>query len=350
MKGNYFKILTVLFISIFVLSACGDSTSNGDASSSSNKSSDSESVKDVLIWDISTGKERKIVKKVTKQFNEKHDNINVEVQFFQNDPYKKKLRIAMGANKGPDIFYNWGGGVLKSYVDSGYVMDLTKEINSDPKWKGKYSEAIMQGVTFNNKIYGVPINKVQPVVFYYNKQIFNKYDLKPPETWSDLLTLVKKLKSHDVIPIALGGKQSWTLLMFHEYLVDRIGGSDVFTSILNGKEKAWSNPAVIKANKKIQKLVSMGAFEEGFISVGYSNGTANALLYTGKAAMTLMGTWGFSDILSNKPSFIKNGHLGWFPFPEVKSGSGNPTNVAGNFSNFYSINKHSDVKKLLFSI
>jgi raffinose/stachyose/melibiose transport system substrate-binding protein len=59
----------------------------------------------------------------------------------------------------------------------------------------------------------------------------------------------------------------------------------------------------------------------------------------------LMGSWDYQAILSTDPSFIKKGHLGWFDFPEVEGGKGNPKNVAGNLTNYYSLTEASDAKK-----
>jgi raffinose/stachyose/melibiose transport system substrate-binding protein len=53
--------------------------------------------------------------------------------------------------------------------------------------------------------------------------------------------------------------------------------------------------------------------------------------------MHLMGVWEFNAINSSSPDFILSGKLGWFPFPAVEGGTGNPKDLAGNLCNFYSI-------------
>jgi raffinose/stachyose/melibiose transport system substrate-binding protein len=95
----------------------------------------------------------------------------------------------------------------------------------------------------------------------------------------------------------------------------------------------------------IQELVSMGAFPRGFSSLNYDTGQSTQLLYSGKAAMQLMGAWDFQAILSNAPEFIKKGNLGWFDFPKVDGGKGDPKNVAGNLTNFYSLTEASNAKE-----
>lgn len=291
----------------------------------------------VSIWDIRTGSEQQVVQSIVSAFNTAHSNIHVVVDFFQNDPYKQKLQVAMGAHNPPDIFFGWGGGVLKSYINANDVYDLTSALNADSSWKSRFLPTVMSGVTFNGKIYGVPNSGLQPVLFFYNKSIFDQYHLSPPQTWNELLQTINMLKQHNVIPIALAGGSKWPYLMYEEYLVDRFGGPGAFNTVLASQSNAWAQDAFIKANTAIQQLVSMGAFGSSFASVIADTNQDAALLYTGKAAMLLQGNWNFPVFQTNSPQFIQSGKLGWFPFPAVEGGTGDPANITGNPCNYYSI-------------
>lgn len=296
-----------------------------------------------LVWALTAGDE-KAYREAEDQYNQKHPSEKVTLQLFANDPYKQKLLVAMGAGNAPDVFFNWGGGILKSYVDAGNVMDLTAELSKDPSWKSRFFPAVLVAGTFNGKIYGVPINGMQPVVFYYNKKLFAEVGAQPPRTWSELLALIPKFKAKNKPLLSVAGADRWTYLMYAEYLVDRLGGSQVFADIVAQKPNAWSNPAVIKAGEMIQELVKQGAFEKGYAGVSYGNGQATALLYTGRAGMQLMGTWDFPNILGGQPKFIKDGSLGWMAFPTVDGGTGNPADVVGNAANLYSVYSKSTHK------
>ncbi len=316
----------------FALAGCGAGPQGASAS---------PGTKQITIWDISTGKQQQLIKAATSKFNVTHPKIHATVDFFQNNPYKQKLQIAMGAHQPPNIFYGWGGGILDSYVKAGDVYNMTSALKSDPSWKNKFLPSMWSAVTFNGKIYGIPNDYIQPELFNYNKKIFHQYHISVPRTWSALLRDIHILKSHNIIPISLAGKSKWPELIFEEYLVDRLGGPQVFNAVLNNRPGAWSNPAFIQANTMIQRLVKSGAFEPGFSAVGYTSGASDALVYTGKAAMQLMGSWDYQTILSADPSYINSGNFGWFAFPKVTGGKGNPNDVAGNLSNYYSISAHS---------
>jgi raffinose/stachyose/melibiose transport system substrate-binding protein len=293
----------------------------------------------VTIWDIRTGSEQKVVQTAVDNFNSTHSNMQAVINYFQNDPYKQKLQVAMGAHNPPNIFFGWGGGVLKSYIDANDVYDMTSDLNADSSWKNRFLPAVMSAVTFNGKIYGVPNSGMQPVLFFYNKDIFNQYHLTPPQTWNALLQAVNTLKQHNVIPIALAGGSKWPYLMYEEYLVDRYGGSSVFNAVTANQSNAWSQDAFIKANTAIQQLVTMGAFGSAFGSVIADTNQDAALVYTGRAAMMLQGIWNFPVFQTNSPQFVQGGKLGWFPFPAVEGGTGDPANIAGNPCNYYSISQ-----------
>jgi raffinose/stachyose/melibiose transport system substrate-binding protein len=297
------------------------------------------------VWDIRTGNEQKVVQNAVAAYNSSQSAIKVHVDFFENDPYKQKLQVAMGAKNPPDVFFGWGGGILKSYVNAGDVYDLTPDLNADSTWKNKFFPSVLSNAAFNGKFYGIPNAGMQTELFFYNKDIFSKYKLSPPSTWTELLNVVDVLKKNSLIPIALAGGSQWPYLRYAEFLVDRIGGADVFNAVFNNQANSWSNPAFIKANTMIQDLVKMGAFGTSYTSTSADSNQDAALVYTGKAGMMLQGNWNYSVFQTNSPDFISSGKLGWFPFPAVEGGKGDPKDVYGNPCNFYSVSSTSKSTK-----
>lgn len=297
-----------------------------------------------LVWALTQGSETTFRASAT-EWNGEHPDAEVTYQYFQNDPYKQKLRTAVGAGNGPVLFENWGGGGLRSYVDAGKVADLTPDLDQNPQWKNRIFPSVLKAATFDGKVYGVPVNGVQPVVLYYNKELLARVGGQPPKTWDDLLTLVKKLRAAGIAPLAMGGASKWPDLMWLEYLVDRVGGPGTFEDIAAGKKGAWSGPAVLRATEMIKQLVDAGSFARGFTSVSADTGQAEAQLYTGKAAMILQGSWGYGTINTGSPKFVADGRLGWTGFPAVAGGKGDASDVVGNPANFFSLSAQASAKE-----
>ena len=83
-----------------------------------------------------------------------------------------------------------------------------------------------------------------------------------------------------------------------------------------------------------------GAFQSGYDSLHYSGGGSDALVYSGKAAMQLMGDWDVSSILGSDKSFVTGGNLGMAPFPTIP-GTGNPADLAGNTASYVAVSSHA---------
>ena len=202
------------------LAACGSATGSGNASSSSTQSGGTT----VTMWLVTTGPSpaNTALSNLAAAFDKSHPGDHINVSFVENQSYKTKIQLAMGAGNPPTMFWTWGGGILEQYIKAGDVQSL-----GNPSWASSFLPSSLGAVTFNGQLYGVPVEGTQPVYFFYNKQIFAKYHLTFPTTWSGLLSTVRTLKSHGVAPISLANGDQWPGLMYLEYLTDRIGGPAV---------------------------------------------------------------------------------------------------------------------------
>ncbi|MEU6284463.1 extracellular solute-binding protein [Streptomyces sp. NPDC047028] len=294
----------------------------------------------VTVWALQDTALNPVQRKTVSAFNASSEDAEASIQFFVNDPYKQKLQTALGSPNAPDVFLNWGGGNLTTYVRSGNVADLGTDL--DASFKNKFLPSVMAGGTIDGKTYGVPMEGVQPVALFYNKDVFARAGItEPPATWPDLLHDIDRMKAEHITPIALAGSQAWTELMWLEYLLDRVGGPQVFAGIQAGKPGAWKDPAVTTALTMIRALVDRGAFGTNYGSVGQDSGGADALLSKGRAGMELMGSWEYAGQLATAPDFVKKGKLGWTTFPTVPKGKGDAKNIVGNPCNFFSVTAKS---------
>ncbi|MFF3379816.1 ABC transporter substrate-binding protein [Streptomyces sp. NPDC002680] len=267
----------------------------------------------------------------------------VKLEKIPGSDYLPKLRTAMGSPSAPDVFFNWGGGSIKAYQAAGKIVDLTDTIENDPVLKNGFLPSVLAAGDLKGRHYGIPMRGMQPVILFYNKSVFAEQKLQPPTTWDELLDVNTKLKKAKITPFALGGSDVWPELMWLEYLVDRIGGPEVFRRIQDGDAEGWGDPAVLKAAEMVKELIDDGAFGSKFTSVSYVNGGAPAVFAKGKAAMHLMGSWEYSTQLGKFPDFAKS-NLGWAAFPKIEDGVGDVRNVVGNPTNYWSINPRTQNK------
>jgi len=174
-------------------------------------------------------------------------------------------------------------------------------------------------------------------VLFYNKTSFEKIGAQPPQSWGDIMDLVPKFNAKNIAPFSLGGQSRWTNMMWLEFLFDRIGGPGVFQAVFDGEKNAWSNPAAIQALTEMQKLIKANGFIKGFSSITADSNADQALLYTGKAAMMLHGSWTYGSMATQGGDFVSGGHLGYMNFPPVDGGKGDPSDTVGNPGQYLSI-------------
>jgi xylobiose transport system substrate-binding protein len=278
----------------------------------------------------------KVQDAAVREFN-RTSKVKVHLVKVPGARYSDKLRASMGSPAAPDVLFNWGGGSIRPYVDHHQLLDLTPYFDKDPAFRRAFLPSVLESGAIGGHLYGVPMRGMQPVVLFYNRTLFAKYHLKPPATWAAMETAITTLKAHGTTPFALGGGDAWTEQMWLEYLVDRIGGPGVFRKIQDGDSAAWGDPAVLAAARQAVALKKQGAFGTRFTSVNYTNGGAPALFGSGRAGMHLMGSWEYSTQLSENPAFARK-DLAWTNFPRVPGGTGDPADVVGNPTNYWSIN------------
>jgi raffinose/stachyose/melibiose transport system substrate-binding protein len=271
------------------------------------------------------------------RFNKANPSTPIKATTFQNDAFKTKVKTAMGAGQGPTIIWGWGGGGLRSYVEAGQVEDLTSWFGQNAAVKDRLFPSSFGAATIDGKIYAMPCERVQPIVLYYNKRVFEKVGVQPPQSWGDIMALVGKFNAKGIAPFSLGGQSRWTNMMWLEFLFDRIGGPEVFQNVFDGQKDAWSNPASLDALAKMQELIKANGFVKGFSSVTADSNADQALLYTGKAAMLLHGAWSYGLQQQFGGDFVSSGGLGYMNFPGVDGGKGDPDDTVGNPGQYLSI-------------
>lgn len=329
------KVLAALLVlATLYLAACGGSPqeAQGPAQPGGDKK--------ITVWYLVQHKAA--VEDAIKRFKEANPGIEVAAVSFENDPYKTKLKVALGTEAGPDVFHSWGGGWLKAFVDAGLVEDLTPHLAS-MGWKDAIPESALSVATYDGKTYGIPLG-LNAVVFWYRKDIFDKYGLKPPKTYDAFLDVIKTLKANGVIPISLANKTKWPGAFYLIYFALRIGGEELFLNAFNRKAGySFADIAFVEAGRRIQELVDLGAFPPGFNGLNYDTGESRQLFYAGRAAMELMGGWYVNSMRSEAPDIL--GKVDFFPFPAIPGGKGDPSSVVGGASPVFSVSSKTKNKK-----
>ena len=303
-----------------VLAAC---SSGGSSSTSANSSS----AKVTLTWwnNANTQPLLGVFNNIIKQFEAAHPNVTIQNVPMQNEEFKTKVTPALRGNAPPDIYQQWGSGGQATQVQSGKVADISSEVSS---WISSLGTPATAWQT-NGKWYGVPYD-LHVVGFWYRKDLFQQAGITgTPTTIPELVSDDAKLRAHGIAPIGLGSKDGWPDAFWWEYFAIRECSQSTVTQAMSGVNLGAA--CFTKASADLDAFVKTNPFQTGFLATPAQSvpNSSVGLLANGKVAMELQGDWepAAGAGLTSDKNF--DTQLGWFPFPAVPGGAGDPKAVLG---------------------
>jgi raffinose/stachyose/melibiose transport system substrate-binding protein len=307
-----------------VLAAC---SSGGSSSTSANGGSTSASGKATLTWwnNANTQPLLGVFNTIIKSFEASHPGITIQNVPLQNEQFKTKITPALRGSAPPDIFQQWGSGGQATQVKTGKLANISSQVSS---WVGQLGTAATAWQT-NGQWYGIPYD-LHVVGFWYNKNLFAKAGITtPPTTIPQLESDDAKLRAAGIAPIGLGSKDGWPDAFWWEYFALRECSKDTITQAMANVN--LSNACFTKASADLDNFVKTNPFQTGFQATPAQSvpNSSVGLLANGKVAMELQGDWdpaAGAGLTSNKNW---TNEIGWFPFPAVPGGAGDPSAVLG---------------------
>ncbi|WP_075257996.1 ABC transporter substrate-binding protein [Herbaspirillum camelliae] len=249
---------------------------------------------------------RAVWERLIQEFQKTNPDVTPKVAFVEEEAYKVQLPGWL-SSVAPDVI-NWHEGErMAYYAKRGLLEDLSSDWQKN-NWDVLFA-SLKTPSSFNGKQYAMPTQYFAWGI-YYRKDLFEKVGIKEePKTWEEFLDACKKLKAAGIAPIAVGGRDSWTLAAWFDYLDLRINGYEFHMQLMKG-DIAYTDARVKKVYNAWKTLIDNKYFIDNPLS--YSLDSVQPIYSQGHAAMMLMGTF-----LS--PGLPPNTKLqtGFFRFPTI---------------------------------
>jgi multiple sugar transport system substrate-binding protein/raffinose/stachyose/melibiose transport system substrate-binding protein len=287
----------------------------------------------MTFWHNSTtGPGKAFWDSTVKDFEAANPGVTIKVQSIQNEDMDGKLQTALNSGDAPDIFMARGGGKLADVVEAGQVMDLTDAI--DDATSAAVPESALNAFSVDGKVYGMP-TAILPGGLYYSKDLFGQAGVTTtPTTVDELEAATESLKGAGIAPIALGGKDAWPAAHWYYFFALRECSEDTIANIADSLD--FSDDCWLRAGADLQEFANTQPFNEGFLTTTAQQGAGSSagMIANHQAAMELMGAWNPGVIASLTPDQKPLADLGWFPFPEVDGGEGDPAAMMGGVDGY----------------
>lgn len=221
---------------------------------------------------------------VVQAYMEENPNVTINLTGEETNEHYNKMKMDSQAGTLPDVFFNLLApskemavkGDLYCLDDFIKENDLTSIMN----------ENMVNSLEVDGSVYGLPYQKLV-TGFWINEALFEEYGVKIPETYEELLEAAKVFSENDIVTIAKGAQDPYSVWGTMGLLV-RFGYFDKIDAILAGEEK-FNNEDFVNFYNKLAELREAGAFPNNVATSTYYD--AKEMFMSGKAAMFDSGTW-----------------------------------------------------------
>ncbi|MBZ4644580.1 MAG: putative extracellular solute-binding protein family 1 [Clostridia bacterium] len=316
---------------------CGSKQTTETPKTETQKTEEAKKVK-ISLWHSFVGADQraKLMEDLMNEFRTKYPDIEVDEQKIPHDQYKTKLKTQAAAGQLPDTFIIWPNAMTKEFVKANLLADINDLISKNPEWRNGFVDKAIDEFTVDGKTYSAGIGVSVTSIAYYNKALFDKYNLTYPKNYEELKNVIKVFNQNGIIPIALGNKAKWPLQSsIFSTLADRQTGTEWLKNVLAKKDAKFTDPQFIAALNKVKELTDLGAFNKDYNSVDEVQ--VRDYFYKGQAAMMITGSWALPDIIGKVPADLKQ-NIELTVLPAFEDGDGDPNVVSGVSSTGVAIN------------
>ncbi len=274
---------------------------------------------------------------VITAFQKKYPNIEIAQTYVPDAPQIFQTRVASGDV--PDLFTHWPERITYwELCKQGIMMDLT-----DQPFLAKVYPWVIERGRYQGKVYCLPLALLTFGVIY-NVDMYAKYDMKVPTTWTDFIKIMERFKAEKIpgnileLQFAEGIGQKMNAM--YKAAMGNQGADKFFADLAYGRTTFAQNAAARGAVEKFLKLTDYMQPD----AAGFGIDEMGSYFATGKGAHLFNGTWVFSNIKQKAAPGFK---YAMYPFPYSDDPSKNISAVGIDCS--LSISKNTKYKDELFT-
>lgn len=244
---------------------------------------------------------------VADRFRSKYPQIRLKLKKLPSENGPEFLSSLIASDRAPDVFYISGYSTIRDYEASGHLYNL----NGQPFLENLDKDFLEYGQIKGKQVVVTASYDVLGTV--YNKEIFGRYGLEIPKTYSELIALCDKLLDLGIIPFATGLKTGWTaeafLMNFAE--IQCAGKDDQWYSDKMKLQSQFCNDTEFKDSFRL--LYNLKPyFSDQSLETDWNS--ALELMLEGKTAMICGGSQAVDGILGKNPDM----QLGIFATPVLE--------------------------------
>lgn len=240
---------------------------------------------------------------LTDMLKSKFPNVNFEWESVDwGEQFSSQMQAEFASGEFPDLIIGKAQDVA-TYALPGYLAPLKNELASYMTPEGLHAG------TVNGKLYGAPYNAVYQGVLY-NKNLFWRYNVRPPKTLKELNNITERFKQVGITPFAAHFKENWYIgnitmqFVTNEiFLKNPLWGSEMRQGLHSFSASKEYAACILHVRDILNNT-----WDDAF---GIEQAQSDRRFANGEAAMYLTGSWSIQSIHAIRPDLA----LGIFPYP-----------------------------------
>jgi len=200
-------------------------------------------------------------------FNRTNPGINIRFEAYEPQNYQTVLSTALAAGRGPDVIHVRAYGGLEQFGRANYLLALTPQ--NVPELANFTPDALAsESVRATNTVYAVPFAS-QTLGIFYNRDIFQRLNIQPPQTWDQFLAACRTIKGAGggLVPVANGTATAWMGEVFTIVFIGSFLGPQFAQDVVAGRA-TFEDPRFVAALGKLLELRA-DCLPQGFTGVDY---------------------------------------------------------------------------------
>ena len=258
------------------------------------------------------------MQKLAAEFHEKYPNITIKFENVPAEQAAQVLSTRIAGNNAPDVAYVNASDVA-DYASRGAVVDLVNYIGrSDVVKPDDYVDAFSQFVTYDDKMWGLPMGG-ETTGLFYRTDLFEEAGIDgPPTTWDEFEEAAATLTDEDANQYGYEVFAPESAYYFQPWLYQ--AGGDLMSE--DGKEIRFTSD---EARTAAEFYVNLAQYSppDYLNSNSYDGRVAFA---EGQVAMYMAGAWFAGTLAEEYPDI--DGKWATAPLPEGTAGC--KTTIAGD--------------------
>jgi alpha-glucoside transport system substrate-binding protein len=311
------RVLALTFVCIAALAAASGSTA---------APSRPDAVSGTIDFDgVWTGQEAQHFQAVINAFRKQNPGVKVNYKAL-GDNLPTVLSTAVAGGRPPDMADIAQPGLVKQFAARRALKPIAY---AHPTLAANFTQEWLKLGTVNGKLYGFVFKASNKSTVWYSIRAFRQAGVKPPATWSQLLTRARTIRLSGTPPYSVGGADGWTLTDLFENIYLRQAGATKYAQLSAHKIK-WTDESVTRALDTMRQIIGTSSNlvggRSGALQTDFPTSVNNVFQNPPKGAIVFEGDFvpGVATVKARAGT-----NYGEFAFPSI-NGSAPSVEIGGD--------------------